>query len=270
MQRLADFNKWMTDTLQAGLDSYGAFPPNVKIFDFFNLLKSPNSNYMNPIYRDSFDDYHPNALASSVVAPILVQRMFDAAITYEGIIPVELTLFKATLSNDNVELSWITATETNNQGFEVQRNNEGEFESIGFVEGHGTTTECQAYSFTDKDVTSGKYKYRLKQIDYDGKFEYSNVVEVEVSSPSEYSIAQNYPNPFNPSTKIKYSVPQSSNVVLKIYDVLGKEVATLVNEEKPVGSYEVEFNPSSLTSGVYFYKLQAGSFVDTKKMLLLK
>ena len=83
MQRLADFNKWMTDTLQAGLDSYGAFPPNVKIFDFFNLLKSPNSNYMNPIYRDSFDDYHPNALASSVVAPILVQRMFDAAIAYD-------------------------------------------------------------------------------------------------------------------------------------------------------------------------------------------
>ena len=91
-----------------------------------------------------------------------------------------------------------------------------------------------------------------------------------MASPSTFSLEQNYPNPFNPSTKIKYSVTQSSNVVLKIYDVLGNEVATLVNEEKPAGSYEVEFNPSSLTSGVYFYKLQAGSFVDTKKMILQK
>ncbi len=120
MQRLADFNKWMTDTLQAGLDSYGAFPPNVKIFDFFSLLKSPNSNYMDPIYRDSPTDYHPNALASSLVAPILVQRMFDAAIVYEGIVPVELTSFTGDYKDGVVELKWITSTETNNFGFEVE------------------------------------------------------------------------------------------------------------------------------------------------------
>ena len=187
-----------------------------------------------------------------------------------SITPVELSSFSAKAGDDNVELDWSTITETNNSGFEIQRSKDGEFETIGFVEGHGTTTESQAYNFTDKDLVSDKYKYRLKQIDFDGTFEYSNVIEVEVASPSTFSLEQNYPNPFNPSTKIKYSVTQSSNVVLKIYDVLGNEVATLVNEEKPAGSYEVEFNPSSLTSGVYFYKLQAGSFVDMKKMLLLK
>ena len=186
------------------------------------------------------------------------------------ITPVELTSFSANAVEENIELAWTTSTETNNSGFEIQRSKDGEFETIGFVEGHGTTTESQAYNFTDKDLVSGKYKYRLKQIDFDGTFEYSNVIEVEVASPSTFSLEQNYPNPFNPSTKIKYSVTQSSNVVLKIYDVLGNEVATLVNEEKPAGSYEVEFNPSSLTSGVYFYKLQAGSFVDTKKMILQK
>jgi photosystem II stability/assembly factor-like uncharacterized protein len=199
-------------------------------------------------------------------------------------IPVELTSFAATVNDDNVELSWITATETNNQGFEVERSQKSQvkgqmdWEKIGFVEGHGTTTESQAYFYLDKNVATGKYKYRLKQKDYDGTFEYSNVVEVEVTSPLTFSLEQNYPNPFNPSTKIKYIIPNVEThrdaslqmVTLKVYDVLGNEVATLVNEEKPAGSYEVEFSASNLPSGTYFYQLKASSLIETKKMILLK
>ena len=150
-----------------------------------------------------------------------------------------------------------------------------------FVTGHGTTTETQHYSFTDTDVKPGKYQYKLKQIDYDGTFEYSKIVEVEIPSVNEFSLSQNYPNPFNPVTKIKYSIRQNvrretGNVSLKVYDVLGREVATLVNEEKPSGEFEVEFNAAnllpkgSLTSGIYFYQLKAGQYSETKKMILLK
>ncbi len=193
-------------------------------------------------------------------------------------VPVELTSFSATVNDDNVELSWITSTETNNQGFEIQRSKDGKFETIGFVDGHGTTTETQVYSFIDKNLITGKYNYRLKQIDFDGTFEYSNVIEVEVTSPSTFSLEQNYPNPFNPNTKIRYTIPnviasetkQTQFVSLKIYDVLGNEVATLLNEHTPSGSYEVEFDASNLPSGTYFYQLRAGSFIETKKMIVLK
>lgn len=193
-------------------------------------------------------------------------------------IPVELTSFSAKAVDDNIELAWTTSTETNNGGFEVQRSIDVEFETIGFVEGHGTTTESQAYSYLDKNVVTGKYQYRLKQIDYDGTFKYSNVVEVEVTSPSTFSLEQNYPNPFNPSTTIRYAIPEASFVVIKIYDLLGKEVATLVNEEQSIGSYEVEFDAAGLSSGMYFYKLQTDNpsknsgqgFIETKKMILTK
>ncbi len=151
---------------------------------------------------------------------------------------------------------------------------------IGFVTGHGTTTEPQFYSFTDESVPSGEYQYRLKQIDFDGSFEYSEIVEVEIEAPTEFSLEQNYPNPFNPITKIKYTISsvtlrqaQSDILVtLKVYDVLGNEVATLVNEEKPAGEYEVEFSDKSegLPSGIYFYQLAAGNFLQTKKMILMK
>jgi hypothetical protein len=152
------------------------------------------------------------------------------------------------------------------------------WENIGFVNGNGTTTETQSYSFTDNNLNSGKYIYRLKQIDFDGAFEYSNEVEVIINAPEKFELSQNYPNPFNPSTKISYSIPnviasetkQSALTTLKVYDVLGNEVAILVNEVQSSGNYEVTFNASLLSSGVYFYKLQAGSFVETKKMILMK
>jgi hypothetical protein len=197
--------------------------------------------------------------------------------TTNGGIPVELTSFTATANNNEVTLDWTTATETNNSGFEIERqvcrgqSAVGNWNSIGFVPGFGTTTEPKSYSFIDESVTSGTYKYRLKQIDFDGSFTYSNEAEVSVDfTPKEFVLYQNYPNPFNPNTVISYQLPVSGNVTLKLYDVLGNEITTLVNEEKQAGVYEVEFDGSSLASGMYLYKLQVGTFVQTKKMILLK
>lgn len=186
-------------------------------------------------------------------------------------LPVELTSFTAEISGIEIILKWQTATETNNQGFEIQRKaSVGDFAAIGFVEGQGTTTEQQNYSFIDKSLSEGKYSYRLKQIDFDGSFEYSKTIEVEIHIPLKFSISQNYPNPFNPSTKISWQSPVGGWQTLKIYDVLGKEVATLVDGEKSPGSYEVEFNAQDLPSGIYFYQLKTGSFAETKKMILIK
>jgi len=195
------------------------------------------------------------------------------------VIPVELTFFTSSVSNNNVTLNWQTATETNNQGFQIERRKtqderSDDWNSIGFVNGNGTTTAKQSYSFVDENLSAGKYQYRLKQIDFDGTFESSNAIEVEIGIPAKYSLEQNYPNPFNPSTTIQYAISSRQFVALKIYDVLGKEIATLVNEEKPAGSFEIKFNPESSirnpASGVYFYQLRAGDYVETKKMILLK
>ncbi len=160
--------------------------------------------------------------------------------------PVELTSFTAVSKGDEVVLNWSTATELNNQMFEVQRKSENEdFFTIGFQKGHGTTSEPQNYTYTDKNLERNTYLYRLKQIDYSGTYQYSEEIEVAVKGILEFELSQNYPNPFNPVTSIKYSVSSSEIVMLKVYDVLGNEIATLVNEEKQPGTYEVEFNTSS-------------------------
>ena len=186
-------------------------------------------------------------------------------------VPVELVSFSGNCVDRDVALSWITATETNDKGFEIQRSiNENNFTAIGFVEGNGTTTESHAYSYTDKNLSSGKYYYRLKQIDFDGSYEYSDVVEVTVNVPIVFSLKQNYPNPFNPSTIIKYSIPEKSNVTLKVFDILGSEVRTLVDEVKPSGTYELMWNAANLPSGVFFYQIKAGRNIETKKMVLIK
>jgi len=190
------------------------------------------------------------------------------------VLPVELISFTASASRNFVLLNWSTATELNNHGFEIQKNFEGskgKWITIGFVEGAGTTTEKKEYSFVDKNITFGMIKYRLKQVDFGGAFKYSEEVLLNYNIPNEFSLSQNYPNPFNPSTKIKFEIPESSFVNLKVYDVLGNEVKTLVNENKQAGIYDVQFDASLFPSGVYFCKLDIpGQSPITRKMVLMK
>lgn len=191
--------------------------------------------------------------------------------TIQSTIPVEMISFSAKQIDNSVHLKWETATELNNLGFEIERKSEkSEWRTIGFQEGIGTTTEKQFYSFIDDNVSNGKHVYRLKQIDYDGTYEYSKTIEVDVLFVNDFLLHQNYPNPFNPNTQINYSIKEDGLVILKVFDVLGSEIQTLVNKEKTTGSYEVDFDASNLPAGIYIYRLQAGSFVKAKKMLLLK
>ena len=187
-------------------------------------------------------------------------------------VPVELVSFSAEVFNSNVTLSWITATEINNYGFDIERrNNEStDWASIGFVSGNVNSTETKYYSFEDYSLGVGKYVYRLKQLDYNGNYKYSQEVEVTILPADNFILNQNYPNPFNPVTRISYSIPENTFTTLKVYDILGNDIQTLVNRELPAGSYEVEFDGTRLPSGVYIYKLISGKFVKTLKMNLLK
>jgi hypothetical protein len=201
----------------------------------------------------------------------------------EDIVPVEIVTFSGSVINNLVELSWTTISERNNYGFEIQKSkksklrNQTEWELIGFVEGNGTNVGERTYEFTDNSPFYGNTYYRLRQIDFDGTINYSNEIEVEYYPEMAITLEQNYPNPFNPTTIIRYKVPDSNSslgkdleVILKVYDTIGNEIVTLVNGFKPGGNYEVEFNDSDLSSGVYYYKLTAGEFTITKKMLLIK
>ncbi|HQJ46289.1 MAG TPA: T9SS type A sorting domain-containing protein, partial [Ignavibacteriaceae bacterium] len=185
------------------------------------------------------------------------------------IIPVELTSFSAIVSENEVTLNWTTATELNNQGFEIERKFDS-WEKIGYVPGFGTTTESKSYSFTDSKLNEGNYKYRLKQIDYDGAYKYSKELNVEVSMPLEFSLEQNYPNPFNPSTTIKYSIAEDGYIKLSVYNLLGEEVTNLVNGQQKAGRYEIDFNAGTLASGVYIYRLETSNFISSKKLMLMK
>ena len=261
------------DTTDDGLNIFYGNIQGTDTFDVYN-------NCTNDIYAQNNDwrAYDSTLIETHVYHKVdnnlhgLIKFM-----PFSTSIPVELTSFTASVVDGNVVLNWITATELNNSGFEVQKGNHTstslsvtEWESIGFVTGNGTSTETHTYSFADGSPVAGKSYYRLRQIDFDGSFEYSNVIDVDLTLPLEFSLEQNYPNPFNPTTSIQYTISIKQNVQLLVYNVLGKEVAILVNEEKPAGNYEVNFNASKLSSGVYFYQLQAGSFVETKKMILIR
>jgi len=179
-----------------------------------------------------------------------------------GTLPVELTSFTAKQSANGTELRWTTATEVNNFGFEIERayllNDNTTWKKIGFIRGNGTCNSPKSYSFTESISTNAKTLYRLKQLDNNGAFKYSSTIEVG-SVILKYDLSQNYPNPFNPSTLITYSIPISSNVIVKVYNVLGKLITTLVNENQEAGIYKVNFDAKSLSNGIYFYKIIDGS-----------
>ena len=191
-------------------------------------------------------------------------------------VPVELTSFSASVADNAVALSWITETETNNMGFEIQRKDMDEFTTIGYVEGKINSTTRQNYSYVDEGVVSGKYIYRLKQIDLDGTANYSNSIEVDLTAPIDFAVSQNYPNPFNPSTTINYSLPFESNVKIIVYNLVGEVVKELVNSSQQTGYHSVTFNGVDFSSGIYFYSISASSidgqqnFNTVRKMTLLK
>jgi len=189
------------------------------------------------------------------------------------VVPVELINFSAYAEEGFINLNWATATETNNLGFEIQRKTgsvNNSWKKVGFEQGRSTTTERSYYTFTDDSPIQGKNYYRLKQIDYDGTFEYSAEIEVEVGTPVTYALEQNYPNPFNPVTNIKYAIPVSGNVKVAIYNSLGERIETLVNGYLESGYYKVNWNAGKYSSGVYYYRLESENFNSVKKMILLK
>ncbi|MBX7042485.1 MAG: T9SS type A sorting domain-containing protein [Ignavibacteria bacterium] len=188
-------------------------------------------------------------------------------------LPVELAGFYAVVSRSDVLLEWLTLSEMNNSGFDIERSLATEilWSKIGFVNGNGTASQISKYSFNDKNPGNGSYRYRLKQIDFNGNFEYFELPEaVNVGVPDKYFIDQNYPNPFNPHTVIQYGIPYAGNVTLKIFDMAGREIRTLVNESRKAGFYSERFDGSSLSSGTYIYRIESGSFVSARKMILFK
>jgi hypothetical protein len=187
-------------------------------------------------------------------------------------LPVELASFTSTINGTVVTLSWATSSETNNAGFDIERSSvNSQWTKIGNVSGNGTTTEPRSYTYVDRNLNSGTYNYRLKQIDFNGNFEYFNLSnEVVVGIPSDFSLSQNYPNPFNPSTKIDFQIPTDGNVTLSVYDNSGKLVSVISDGFRAAGYYSVDFNATNLSSGVYFYKLESGNFSKVMKMSLIK
>ncbi len=211
--------------------------------------------------------------ASSGVGGYQVLPRYTTDFLPAGTLPVELSSFTAAVNQKSVTLTWQTATETNNSGFDVERSSDGvSYSKIAFVKGNGNSTTGNAYSFIDENLKPGSYSYRLKQIDYSGKFEYSNVVEAQViSAPTTFNLSQNYPNPFNPATVIKFSVDKTGLTTLKVYNVLGQEVSTLFNGIATNGqAYSINFDASKLSSGVYFYQLRQGNQIKIQKMMLMK
>jgi len=260
---------WTTDTTQ----NFSVLPMTSISVDTFTAFIPVQPNGTEVFYYISAVAISGRTITKPLTAP---EGYYHFKVS--NIVPVELLSFAASSIENTVTLNWSTVTETNNSGFEIQRLKDSKieklkvWEKIGFIRGNGTTTEPKSYSFVDKDITAGKYQYRLKQIDFNGSFEYSNVISVELDLPTKFTLEQNYPNPFNPSTIISYQLPKAGNVTLKVFDFLGREVAVLVDEEKAAGSYNVEFGVKSLelSSGIYFYQLKVGDYLETKKMLLIK
>ncbi|HWA05517.1 MAG TPA: T9SS type A sorting domain-containing protein [Ignavibacteria bacterium] len=196
----------------------------------------------------------------------------------DAALPVTMTDFSATVNRRNVCLSWQTSNEINNSGFELQRisvksGSSSAWEKIAFITGHGNTNIPSQYTFSDINLNAGNYNYRLKQIDYNGNFEYFQLNaprEIVIGAPQEFELSQNYPNPSNPTCVINYSVPSDGYVKITVYDIQGKVCAILIDEQITAGYHSVRFDGTLLASGIYFYRIQAESFTETKKMILIK
>jgi photosystem II stability/assembly factor-like uncharacterized protein len=216
----------------------------------------------------SFHRYDPVTQTTILYTAGIMGNVMKTSLS---VLPVELASFSASISDRDVVLEWSTATELNNRGFEIQRKrDENKWETLSFVNGKGTSTKISEYRYVDKDLFGGTYSYRIKQIDFDGTIWYSHSVEIEIGVPLTFGLSQNFPNPFNPTTVIRYELPVSGMVSLKVYNAMGEEVTTLVNSTKEAGSHSITFDASKLASGIYIYKLKSGNFSSVKKMSLIK
>jgi hypothetical protein len=234
-------------------------------------------------YDGNMNSYSPfNLNTTTNIASVNGLSSFsDWTLGINGNLPVELSSFTADVIGKSVRLNWKTETEVNNYGFEIQKSAVGsqntEWEIVGFVNGNGNSNSPKNYSFIDNEVSAGKpayqtgrYFYRLKQVDNDGKFEYSYSIEIDLGNPTEYSLEQNYPNPFNPNTIISFTIPEAGNVKIKLFNLLGEEIQTLFDEIKDAGTHTVNFSAQNLNSGVYLYKIESGNFTQVRKMTLIK
>ena len=242
--------------------------------DGIKLLENTNNDWDNA--TSTKQSIHPDAVVLVSSRSDHVGAQIWGGRTGTGITPtpIELAYFAGVLNGEKIELHWRTETEVNNYGFNVERfslSPETGWQTIGFTEGHGNSNSPKYYVFIDSDIKgTGNYYYRLKQIDNDGTYKYSDVVTMEVNMPEKYYLSQNYPNPFNPETKIDFSIPEKQLISLKIYNVIGEQVAELLNEVRNAGSYSVTFNGTGLPSGIYVYSLKTENLVINKKMTLLK
>ena len=236
---------------------------------WFPFIASGNGKIEDPVTIDAVIFIAPHPESHNDTAVIFFDRV---SWNPTGYVPVEFSTFSYALFGNQVDLRWVTVSELNNKGFEVERKYENSsFERIAFVEGKGTTTQLNGYTYSDIVSKAGKYAYRLKQVDFDGSYKYSHEVEVEVIGiPGQYALSQNYPNPFNPTTGINYFIPESGFVTLSVYNLLGQKVAGLVNEFQVAGEYSINFDGKGLASGTYIYSLNANGNVVSKKMTLLK
>ncbi|RPI75167.1 MAG: choice-of-anchor B family protein [Ignavibacteriales bacterium] len=242
-------------------------PTNPSIAGYYDTYASSSGTY-----RGAWGCY-PYLPSGAVIVSDMQTGLYVFDFLGDGTVPVELTSFAAQVTSAGVNLNWSTASEVNNYGFEIERKyqNESSWKVVGLVAGSGTTTQSKEYSYSDKSLSQpGKYYYRLKQIDNDGTFSYSDEIEVDFIQPDDFVLNQNYPNPFNPSTTIEFSIGQASFVKLEVYSALGEKVADLLNENKEQGSYKINFDSHSLPSGIYIAKLDAGSKIQTIKMSLVK
>jgi hypothetical protein len=233
------------------------------------LVLSYNPNLTPIQVRDALRSTASNALTPDrLMGWGIVNAM--AAINFHPL-PVEGWTFKATRNNFNVVLAWQTLSEKNNKGFEIERSiDKSTWTQIAFIEGIGTTTNVSEYTYSDYFENYSTLYYRFKQIDLDGSFKYSDVLELDKITPTHYELSQNYPNPFNPTTRIDYKIPVSGKVTLKVFDIIGNELSTLIDETQDTGNYSVNFNSTGFASGIYFYALQVGEYREIKKMVLVR
>ncbi len=193
------------------------------------------------------------------------------AINWNSAMPVELSSFTSSVNRNSVKLSWSTVMEDNNRGFSIERKSSGEFKEIAFVNGNGNTNIPISYSYDDRSLQVGTFSYRLKQIDFNGNYKYYELGnEVSIGIPQKFSLSQNYPNPFNPVTNIEFQLPVNSFVELKVFDIVGREVSAIVNQNLSAGYYKYSFDASGFSTGTYFYRVKTDKFSDMKKMIVVK